>query len=342
MQVKISEAIPMIESFIKSRLVPLVLGSPGIGKSDIVRQIAEKFNLKVIDLRLSQCDPCDLAGFVSIIDGRGDYAPMVHFPIEGDSLPKNSEGKPMAGWLLFLDEITSAAPAIQAASYKLILDRMVGSHSLHKNVAIVAAGNRDTDNAVVQPMSTALQSRLVHLDLTIDYNEWCEWATTTGLDHKIVDYIMFKPNMIYTFKPDHTDHTYACPRTWEFANRVMKQVGMESPTLLPMLAGTISEGVAREFLAYCKIYADLPKMADIIANPTRVTMSQEPSVLYALTGTISNAVTMENFDKISDFVERMPTEFQIITLKNALKRHPVLTNHPSMKKWYQKMVNTYL
>jgi MoxR-like ATPase len=110
-QVKSSQAARMITTAIKARLVPFLKGSPGCGKSQIIHQIAKDHNLEVIDLRLSQCDPTDLAGFPTIIDGKADYMPMKHFPIEGDSLPK---GK--AGWLLFLDEATSAPSAIQAAA----------------------------------------------------------------------------------------------------------------------------------------------------------------------------------------------------------------------------------
>ena len=154
MQVKISQAIPMLASFIRAKLVPMLVGSPGCGKSQIIYKIAQDYNLKVIDLRLAQCDPTDLAGFPTVNGKKADYLPMAHFPIEGDEIPKG-----YSGWLLFLDEMTSAPPAIQAAAYKLILDRMVGSHHLHKNVAIVGAGNLETDNAIVQPMSTALQSR---------------------------------------------------------------------------------------------------------------------------------------------------------------------------------------
>lgn len=132
---------------------------------------------------------------------------MKHFPIEGDPIPHG-----YSGWLLFLDEATSAPPAIQAAAYKLILDRMVGSHHLHKNVAIVCAGNLETDNAIVQPMSTALQSRLVHMELVIDHQEWIDWAVQNDIDHRITSFIGFKPSALFTFTPDHTDKTYACPR----------------------------------------------------------------------------------------------------------------------------------
>ena len=101
----------MITAYIKAKLVPMLVGSPGCGKSQIIYKIAKEYNLKVIDLRLSQCDPTDLAGFPTIENHKADYVPMKHFPIEGDPIPHG-----YSGWLLFLDEATSAPPAIQAAA----------------------------------------------------------------------------------------------------------------------------------------------------------------------------------------------------------------------------------
>ena len=102
----------MITTYIKAGIVPMLEGSPGCGKSQVVHQIADAYNLKLIDLRLSQCDPTDLSGFPTIIGGKkADYMPMAHFPIEGDPIPDG-----YAGWLLFLDEFNSAPNAIQAAA----------------------------------------------------------------------------------------------------------------------------------------------------------------------------------------------------------------------------------
>ena len=328
MKVKISQAVEAIKFYLQANLVPMLVGSPGCGKSEIIHQIANDFNLQLIDLRLSQCDPCDLAGFPTVEGGKSDYIPMKHFPIEGDPIP---EGK--AGWLLFLDEATSASPAIQAAAYKLILDRMVGSHHLHKNVAIVAAGNLETDNAIVQPMSTALQSRLVHLELNIDPQEWINWATSKQVDYRITAFINFKPGMLYTFKPDHTDKTYACPRTWIFANRVMSKVDQENPILLPMLAGTLSEGVAREFLTFCKIFDKLPTIPAIIANPKGIAVPDEPSILYALTGSIAHNASDKNIDVLMEFLTRLPMEFQVICLRDMRNRNPNFSSMPAIQRW---------
>lgn len=328
MQVKISQAILMITKFIKAKLVPMLVGSPGSGKSQIIHQIAKEYNLKVIDLRLSQCDPTDLCGFPQVNGTKAGYLPMDTFPIEGDPIPKG-----YSGWLLFLDEFNAASPAVQAAAYKIVLDKMVGNYHLHKNVAIACAGNLETDNAIVNPMSTALQSRLAHLELVVDSKEWVNWATENGIDHRITSYIQFKPGNLYTFSPDHTDKTYASPRTWEFANRVLQVAEIGSPELLPMLAGTISEGVAREFIGFCKIYQDLPSMASIIASPGTIKVPSEPSILYALTGSLSHHADMDNFKDLMLFIERLPIEFQVVCLREALRRNKSLMTHPALQKW---------
>lgn len=120
--VKPSQARSIIIKSIKARLTPMLHGSPAIGKSSIVHGVAKEFNLKVIDLRLSQCDPTDLLGFPSIKDGKASYVPMETFPVEGDSLPfhTNEDGSKKEshydGWLLFLDELPIAPPAVQAAA----------------------------------------------------------------------------------------------------------------------------------------------------------------------------------------------------------------------------------
>lgn len=331
MQIKISQAVAMITKCIKAHLVPMLAGSPGTGKSRIVHQIAQEYGLKVIDLRLSQCDPTDLMGFPTIMGERSGYMPMNTFPIEGDPTPTGFNG-----WLLFLDEFNSAPPAVQAAAYKLVLDRMVGNYHLHKNVAIVCAGNLESDNAIVQPMSTALQSRLVHMELAVDAKEWSEWAAQSGIHHYITSYLNFKPGNLYTFKADHTDKTYACPRTWEFADHLLKITEDGDPDRLPLLSGTVGEGVAMEFLGFIKIYGDLPKIQTIVADPTGIHVPDEPSILFALTGAISHNADTDNFGALMKFVGRLPPEFQVVCLRETVRRNKAMMGHPAVQEWIAK------
>lgn len=340
LSVNLKQAGSMVEACLKAKLVPMMTGSPALGKSSLIAQIAEKFNLKLIDLRLAQCDPTDLLGFPNIDKntGRASYYPMDTFPLEGDPLPSkfdehgNKIGE-YAGWILFLDELTSANRSVQAAAYKLVLDRMTGMHRLHPKLLMVGAGNREGDGAIVEPMSTALQSRLVHIDVILDVNCWLEWAMQNGIDHRITDYVKFKPDMLYTFKADHTDMTYASPRTWEFANRLIAGKPSVKQDMLNILGGCISEGIAREFIGFCSIYADLPTLAQIIANPEGTVVPDEPSVLYALTGSLANHADAKNLDDMYKYILRLPVEFQIITLRETIRRKKELVSTPAIQKW---------
>lgn len=357
--VSVGQAKPMVITAMKCGLVAMLHGSPAIGKSSIIHQIGEEHNLKVIDLRLSQCDPTDLNGFPTIDPAtkKAGYAPMETFPIAGDELPVklDEDGKVILvedplnpgnkvparykGWILFLDELSSAPPAVQAAAYKIILDRMVGQHKLHKSVAVVGAGNLEGDNAIVHPMSTALQSRLVHLNLVLNAKEWLEWALDKGIDYRITSYIGFKPNALYTFDPNHTDKTYAAPRTWEFQSRLLEKLDLKDAQMLPLAAGTISEGVAREFLIFCKIFDELPTIDSIINSPQTVKVPGEPSVLWALTGAIGAHATRDNAGALMDYVKRIPVEFQVVALRDMVRRNKPLMTVAPVRDWIQSNAN---
>jgi len=317
----------------KAKVMPMLVGSPGIGKSAIVRGIADKCNLKLIDIRLSQCDPCDLLGFPDIDRkaGKASYVPMDVFPLEGDKIPEG-----YAGWLLFFDEANSADKAVQKAWYKTVLDKMIGTRNIHSRVVMMSAGNLDTDNAIVEEMSTALESRMVHYQLSISLDSWLKWAMDSEIDHRITSFVQFKPDLLYSFKPNHPDKTYACPRTWEFANRFLQQREVGDPLLRANLAGTLSEGVAREFLGYCEIYTSLPTTQQIIASAKTITVPNEPSILYALTGSIASKITEGTSEALITFVARMPKEFQIVCLREAIKRNEDCMDYQSVKEWISK------
>ncbi len=328
MQVKASQAVDMIMLYLKAGLVPLLVGNPGIGKSNIYQQIADDFRLLLIDMRLSTADLVDLTGFPLIVNNKGSYVPMDTFPIEGDKIPDGYNG-----WLILFDEITSAKPALQAASYKILLDRKVGQHKLHKNVALCAAGNLETDGAVVYPMSTALQSRLVHMELIFNLEDWMTWANINRIDSRITGFLNFDPQSAFTFKPDHTDSTYACPRTWAFVDRILKVTEPGYEHLLPMLAGTISEGVARQFMAFCKIESQLPKLQEILKNPAGIAVPTELSIKHAITSSLSEHISVTNATEIMQYISRFPIEFQVICVKAAGQRNKKIHTHPSVKQW---------
>ena len=315
---------------LQTGLVPFIHGSPGLGKSALLREVAKQFNLLYIDVRLSQCDPTDLNGLpmFNAVTNKAEYRPMNIFPLKEDKLPDG-----YTGWLISFDEMNTAPKAIQAASYKILLDREVGQNKLHSNVAMVAAGNLSTDGAIVTRQSTALSSRMIHFNMVVDINTWINWALKNEIDHKIISYIKFKPEMLHKFDTNHNDHTFPCPRTWEFLSTLIRGSNTLSYTKLPLLVGAIGEGAGREFFGYCEIFLELPTRKEILANPHNTPIPEEPSTLYALTGYISSDMTDKNVESYMYYIDRLPAEFKTITLQLALKRDINLLQHDSLQTW---------
>ena len=236
----VSEAV---EACLIARLVPFIQSSPGCGKSSIVRQIAERNNLKLIDIRLSSLEPCDLQGLPFFQNGRAKFHPYEMFPLEDSPLPEGKDG-----WLLFLDEFNSASRAVQAASYRLVLDHEVGGHKLHERCVIACAGNKSSDNAIVNKLSTALLSRVVHINMEVNFEDWLNnVAIPEQYDERIIAFLNMYPEKLMVFDPEKDDQTFACPRTWEFANKLIKDKELKG--YLPiLLGGAINPDIASEFV----------------------------------------------------------------------------------------------
>ncbi len=333
-RVTANEATPLIIDNLKAKLVPYISGSPGIGKSDMVRAISKRLNLFVIDVRLSSADPTDMSGFPVVKEEKGTYLPMDTFPIEGDIIPINEEtGKAYKGWLVFFDELNGACQAVQKAAYKIILDRWVGNHKLHERAFCIGAGNLETDNALVEAMGTALQSRLIHLELKIDLEGWLDWASGADIDHRIIAFVRYNPEALTNFDPQHSDSTFSCPRTLHFASRLCKIWGENIPEeKLPAIIGTLGKGIGLEFFNYTKVYKSLPTLDQLINSPDTVEIPSQPDRRYALTGMIANHLKQDNLVALLSIVDRLPMEFQIITIQQAVRKAPWL----AMEKEYRK------
>ena len=333
-EINLAAAEPLIKHVISSGLVPMIHGSPAIGKSDIVRKIAHDGNLELIDVRLSTYDPTDMNGlpFFNRESGKAEYSPMETFPLATDKLP---EGK--KGWLIFLDELPSASHAVQAAAFKLILDRMVGCNKLHPRAFMVAAGNTEDDGAIVNALPTPLQSRLINFKVVAEFKSWLKWALQNNLDYRIAAYLQFDTESFHAFDANHDDMTFASPRTWMFLSKMLGGKYPVTTETLPLIAGTVSEAVGRKFVAFVKQYESLTTMEQIVKNPQGAKMpGDNPSVIYAIAGMIGGQTTKENLTPVMEYIERMPMEFQVVTLRNVFGRNPELGNEAVVNTWITK------
>lgn len=324
-----------IEKAIRAGVVPMVKGSPGIGKSSIYAQVAKKLGLKMIDHRLSTSAPEDLSGlpeFFTDADGnrRARFAPFDVFPIEGQSIPEG-----YIGWLLFLDEFNSAPKSVQAAAYKLVLDRMVGQAHLHGHVAIGAAGNLSTDRAITNNLSTAMQSRLSHFKLVIDHGEFMlDVALARNWDKRVVAYLSRYPTRLFDFRADHNEETFCCPRTWDFVNSYVENEpkGTIAKGETSTYAGTITAGVAVDFVNFTACFDKLVSYKDVIADPENCPIATENAQQWANIAHLMELVDEKNYGAFATYANRFALDFRILFFRGTLVQRPELQEHPAFAK----------
>ena len=301
-------------------------GPPGIGKSDIVHQIGKQMNAKVIDVRLSLWEPTDIKGIPYFDSNMGKmvWAPPLELPDEEMAAQHDNI-------VLFLDEMNSAAPAVQAAAYQLILNRKVGTYTLPDNVYIVAAGNREADKGVTYRMPAPLANRFVHLEMTVNFDDWFEWAVDNGIHQDVVGYLTFSKKDLYDFDPKSPSRSFATPRSWSFVSELLED-GIDESTTTDLVSGAVGEGLAVKFMAHRKVASQMPNPEDILEGKVSELNTKEISAMYSLTVSLcyelkeANDANDKKFnDKVNNFLrfamDNFETELVVMGIKLALTQY---------------------
>jgi hypothetical protein len=261
-----------------SKKRPMFLwGPPGIGKSEVVADITQELGGLMIDLRLGQMDPTDIRGipFYNRDVNKMDWAPPIDLPDE-----ETASKYPIV--VLFLDEMNSAAPAVQSAAYQLILNRRIGKYFLPDNVVMIAAGNRESDKGVTFRMPTPLANRFIHAEMKVDFPSWQDWAVRNQIHKDVVGYLSFAKQDLYDFDAKSSSRAFATPRSWTFVSELLEDEDLDDTTATDLIAGTVGEGLAVKFMAHRKIAGRLPKPEDILSGKSKDLEVKEVSAMYSL------------------------------------------------------------
>lgn len=252
---------------------PVMLwGSPGVGKSQLIAQVAEKHSVPIVDIRLSQMEPSDLRGIPFRVEDRVEWAIPAMLP---DTGRQGEEG------ILFLDEITSAPPSVSAAAYQLILDRRLGAYVVPEGWAIFAAGNRQGDRGVTYSMPAPLANRFSHFDVDVNLDDWVAWAYRAGIDERLIAFLRFRPELLFDFDPAHNPVAFPSPRSWEFAHRALHKFGDNPKTLTGTLQACVGPAAGIELSAFVENLDQLPDI-DAIVKGEKVDVPREVDLQYAV------------------------------------------------------------
>lgn len=235
---------------------PVMLwGPPGVGKSQMVTQVAKKNKVEVIDIRLSQMEPSDLRGIPFREKQTVEWAIPAMLP--------NASRHGETG-ILFLDEITSAAPSVSAAAYQLILDRQLGQYCVPDGWAIFAAGNRQGDRGVTYTMPAPLANRFSHFEVDVNLDDWVAWAYDNSVDDRVIAFLRFRPDLLFDFDPEHNPVAFPSPRSWEFAHRALKKFSERSDLLTGALQACVGPAAGVELNAFISNLDQMPDLEAII------------------------------------------------------------------------------
>lgn len=272
-------------------------GRPGIGKTEIVQRLSRDTGARLVDLRLTTIEPQDLRGLPYY-----DHAARRTVWYRPEDLPEDADPT-----ILFLDELTAAAPMLQPAVYGLLQERRVGRHLLPPATFIVAAGNAVEDGAIAYEMGTALSDRLIHLNLRAEAGDWLDhYAIPQDLHPAVITFIRTRPDLLETTEETlRRGMTIACtPRSWARVSAIMRAMG-DRRLREVMIAGTVGEGPAAEFALIAAEVAATVQVEEMLRATPRDRVAMYPASMHGLTALVFGLVAAADRSTLPAAIEVM-------------------------------------
>lgn len=301
--------LTVLHAAIEARVPVLLWGPPGIGKTSLIESIARDRGSPLEVVIASLRDPSDFAGLPVVAD---DASVAMAPPAWARRL--HAAG----GGILFLDELSTASPAVQAALLRVVLERVVGDLDLPPAVSVVAAANPPEQSSGAWDLSAPLANRFLHLDLSgpilgpamfarglvsgwdvarrppATIGERSERARSVGL---IGAFVHARPDLFHQLPDDETaqGRPWPSPRTWELLALVWSRLAAEDTEARIVAARSlVGRGAALELAAWMK-KLDLPDPERLMANPHswNWAKARDDAVLAALAAVVSRVAAVE-------------------------------------------------
>ena len=317
--VSLREAGPLVIHCAKRKKPVMLWGGTGVGKSDLVEQLAAALGLPLHTFIASLKTPVDLSGI------------PVPDMATGTTTWLRSEDIPSFACVLFLDEINACPPSMQAALFQLALKRRVGQHQLHPDTIIVAAGNRLTDRAAAQRMPTALANRFQHFNVEPNVEDWCDYQASIGGNEIYSAFLRARPELIYLAPGQESERikvpadavAFPTPRSHTTAAECVDVA--DATTRFHLVASAVGEGIAHELNGFLPTITQLLTFGEVVANPKSARVPTDPSLCYAVVSMLAVQATRETIDAVFAYAARVGGEYEMVMAAEISRRKPELT-----------------
>ena len=301
------------------------VGAPGLGKSECSLKVGANLELpddRVFVVHVNNHDIVDFTGVPSVTDdGMTIFNPpkMFYDFREGTG----------AG-LIVLEELAQSSVHHQTWAAGFILERETSTFKLDPEVRIICTGNRAQDKAGAKPLLGHLNDRMYHFDMETSLDDWSAHAMESGVDPMGVAFIRLRPDLLNNYDP--AKRSNGTQRSWY---KLFTEVPTDMPTDLYMMTaeGKVGEGNAAEWVAARDMMHKMPSIDSIRLHPADAEVPTEPAVRFAVATALSMTTTPDAFPRDMQYVVRMPKEFQMVYMKDALRIDPKLQQTKAFIDW---------
>lgn len=328
---KPSDMVPFLAKAFANHRKVLIKGPPGIGKSDVVDQAIAMCGADSIIKHPGVEDPTDAKGLPGKSDVNGVEVAKF-FPF--DDLYQMIVATKLT--VVHLEDFGQASPAVQKAYMQLLLRRQVNGHKLSDHVVFTATTNDVKDMGAVEGLLEPIKSRwhtIIPLEVSLDC--WVNWAIDHNMPAWLVAYIRSMPDALHEFKPTKQLTNSPSPRNWasvgDWDN--LGDVNLE------VWAGAVGQGRAAEYMAYREAALGMPDPDACLLSPHNAPLPDKPSLRYAMSIAIAYRVSPKNFEQAIQYTGRIGKPFEVLTVKDALRRNMSLTQTQAFARWASDPVN---
>lgn len=336
----------------------LVLGSPGIGKSETVREVAVSEGYELVDYRVGNVPPEDLGGLMwpNQETKRVDrYMPDI---VAACWKAHEADGKPV---VLYLDEINHAVSAVQGPLYSIVLDRMSGGFPLPPGTRILAAGNPEGTGSISEDMSRALLDRF----WVVEFGgptpaEFKVYGDRVGLHPTIQGYLEDNPSDLNAFDPEL--QVSPTPRAWSSLSKVLKRTA-SIPMMMSAAIGHVGTEAGQRFAAYVEMFGKLPSFQEVVSNPDTAVLPKDFSGRFMMVSLLVGKLTeFWSLDKgrialssdpkdvmirkqvhtaVLVYVQRLPSELRAAFISSVQRSLPDLGERGNSAVMLQQMLSDF-
>lgn len=313
----LDQCVDLIKAVGSKRTV-LMQGDMGNGKSSTLKTLADQLPDHTpcyFDCTTKDLGDITIPNIANLDDGTGYVTYLTN-----EELGVHHDGPVV----LMIDEFGKANPAVKNAMLRLMLERKIGSYSLHPDSLVFATTNKGSEGVGdLLPPHARNRMTVVQVRKT-DHMDWIEWGINNGIDHSLLGWVKDNPHLMasfedvkdpdenpYIFHPKQQRAAFVTPRSLEAASDVLKVRGnMDDMTLTAALMGTIGDRGAMDLMAFVSLADQLPSLQSIKDDPKTAKVPSSAAAVCMVVYRTLASMEKDWLNAWMDYLPRLDTEAQ--------------------------------